>query len=98
MTALPVSLIGVPTDVGIDHRVHRPVLVQLDGHHGIERQSGGVDSDPAAGFFTAHGLAGEHKEDDLEGVQTGLLVAAHGLAPRGRAARARMARVRYTIA
>jgi hypothetical protein len=61
MTTLPVSPIGIPAAVGIDHRVHRPVLVQFDGHHGIERQSGGVDSDPVAGFFTAHGLADERK-------------------------------------
>jgi hypothetical protein len=62
MTTLPVSPIGIPAAVGIDHRVHRRVLVQFDGHHGIECQSGGVDSDPAASFLAAHGLADERKK------------------------------------
>ena len=30
---------------GVDHRVHRPVDVELDGHHRVEREAGAVDAE-----------------------------------------------------
>ena len=75
------SLLGSPGDqagrgqsAGVDQRVHRAVLVQLDGHHRIEGQPGGVDSQLPACLLVADGVADQGEDEGLGDALEGELV------------------------
>ena len=50
---------------GVDHRVRQAAIGQLDGHHGVERQAGGVDAESLAGLAVTEGLADEGELERL---------------------------------